>query len=176
MKLSRSYAIRLAITGLLILLPGVKGSRADEISFELSSTTMTALSGGTVTFDGVITNNSGTDLFASDFFFNFFAFDASSVTPAQDLGLTLDFLIAKGNTSASVPLFDVALSSVPSGSSFPIQVQLEDINSDLSQAQTVTVSVPGGVVVSEPSTLILIAAGLFMVLFALRKRHELRSS
>jgi hypothetical protein len=149
-----------AATPIAMVLASVPAARASSISFDLSNLSLTTTSGGTVTFDGTVTNDSGSDLDASDFFFNFFGFDPSSVNPIQDLGL-VDFLIPNRTTSADVALFDVDLGTVPKGSSFPVQVQLEDINSDLSAVQTVTVSVPGGVAaVPEPSSFWLLVSGV----------------
>jgi hypothetical protein len=143
----------IALTGMcLCALATPAASRADGISFDLLSVTLTVTSGGTVTFDGTITNDSGGALNASDFFFNFFGFDPASVAPIQDLGVSLDFLIANGTTSTLVALFDVTLGSMPTGSTFPIEVQLEDINSDLSATEMVSVSVPGTAPVPEPSS------------------------
>jgi hypothetical protein len=150
------------------LLGTAKATKADGISFAVSNPSLTTTSGGTVTFDGTVTNDSGGDLNASDFFFNFFGYDFTSVNPIQDLGVVTDFLIPNGTTSSSVALFDVTLGSVAPGSSFPVEVQLEDINNDLSAVQTVTVSVPGLVETPEPSTLGLLAAGLMLIPIAHR--------
>lgn len=149
---------------------------ADPISFNLSSSTLTTTSGGTVTFDGTVTNDSGTDFNASDFFFNFSGYDFISVSPDQDLGVGTDFVIPSGTTSATVALFDVRLGNVPAGSSFPIQVQLEDFNSDLSSTQTVTVSAPAGVTgVPEPLVSWLLFTGLIIGLWRKRRSHRSQS-
>jgi hypothetical protein len=159
------WAIRALALGLIgvALLGSASGAKADPISFQLASTQLTTTSGGTVTFEGMVTNNSGQDLNASDFFFNFFGFDPVSVNPVQDLGVLTDFSVPSGSTSALTPLFDVALSAVPTGSIFPIEVQLEDINSDLSEIVAVSVSVPGGTSVPEPASFLLLAIGAFMI-------------
>ncbi len=133
-------------------------ARAGTISFTVLNTELAGPPGGTVTFDGTVTNDSGAALNASDFFFNFFGFDPTSLTPIQDLGITKDFPILNGETSANVALFDVQFSASPSASSFPIQVQLEDINSDLTATQTVTVSLSGAHTTPEPSTILLLKA------------------
>jgi len=163
-----------------VLLPA-SSALADDISFTVSDTTLTTTSGGTVTFEGTVTNDSGGDLNASDFFFNFFGYDPTSVNPIQDLGVSTDFLIPNGSTSATVDLFDVTLGAVPSGSSFPIEVQLEDINGDLSAVETVTVDVEsaaggggssggsGPVPAPEPGSFVLLCAGLLGLTF-MRKR------
>lgn len=143
------------------LLGAANAAKADGISFTVSNTSLTTTSGGTVTFDGTVTNDSGGDLHASDFFFNFFGFDPASVMPpVQDLGVSADFLIRSGTTSTIVALFDVTLETVPMGSSFPISVLLEDSNNDLSAVETVTVSVPGAVVTPEPASLLLLGMSL----------------
>jgi len=140
-------------------------SFADGISFQLTESTLAGASGGTVTFTGTVTNNSGGDLNASDFFFNFFGFDPTAVTPNQDLGVSLDFLIPNGTTSALVALFDVTLGSGSEGASFPLDALLEDINGDVTDSQVVTLSTSGPPPpppppVSEPSTFLLLASAL----------------
>ena len=159
------WTIRILLAAVVCaaLLWGVPKAQAENIAFQLSSGSITTTSGGTALFLGTVTNDSGSNLKASDFFFNFFGFDAASVIPSQDLGVATDFLIPNGSTSATVDLFDVRLGSVPAGSSFPIQVQLEDIISDLSLTQTVSVSVAP---VPEPSALFLVGSvliGLFVL-------------
>jgi hypothetical protein len=99
---------------------------ADVISFQLTSTTVSASAGADVVVFGSVTNNSGAALNASDFFFNFSGFDPSSLTPSQDLGATVDFPIPSGTTSAVVDLFNLAISASPSATSLPIQIQLQD--------------------------------------------------
>ena len=161
---------RVLILAGLTLVVGVPSVWGDGISFQISSSSLSTSSGGTVTFEGTITNDSGGDLNASDFFFNFFGFDPTAVTPNQDVGAVVDFSIPNGTTSALVALFDVTLGSVPNGSTFPIEVQLEDINLDLSASQTVTVTTGGTPPppMPEPSTLILLAGALAMLAAARR--------
>jgi hypothetical protein len=127
-------------------------AKADSISFQLQNLVQTAVSGGDAIFEETVTNQSGTDLDASNFFFNFSAFDFVSVNPVQGLGVA-DFTIANGTTSGVVDLFEVFVGIAPPGSDFPIDVQLEDALTDLSAVQTVTVSVPGTPSVPEPHTL-----------------------
>ena len=142
--------------------------RASSISFQLSSTSLETSSGGTATFTGTVTNATGGDLNASDFFFNFANYDFASVTPVQDLGFPMDFPIPTGTTSPTVALFDVMLGAVPPDSFFTVDVQLEDINFDLTSPQTVTVFVPD---TPEPSTMLLFGSGLAGIWLKRRKRR-----
>src|SRR5271166_2906118 len=109
------------------LLSAATASNAAPIDFTLDVNTLTTAAGGTATFFGTITNDSGVNFNASDFFFNFSGYDASSITPSQDLAVVgPDFSIANGTTTSSVDLFSVSLAAVPTGTSFPFQVQLQD--------------------------------------------------
>jgi hypothetical protein len=116
-------------------------ARAGSISLQLANDTLATTSGGTVTFQGRVTNNSGQDLNASDFFFNFVGFDPTSVAVIQDLGVASDVPVPNGTTSDVLAVFDVTVGPVPPGSSFQAQVQLEDVSFDLTPMQTITVLV-----------------------------------
>jgi hypothetical protein len=163
--------------GLVAALAGALLARAvgAPISFQLMSTSLDTTSVGTVTFEGTVTNNSGQDLAATDFFFNFPSFDVTSVFPTQDFGINGDsasLLLPSGSTSPTVALFDITLGTVAPNSSFTISVQLQDdtLNSDLSETQNVLVNVPGPGVTPEPATLLLAGSGLVGALVLRRKR------
>ena len=151
----------------LIVMPPV---RADSISFQLQATAVSVDSGGTASFSGTVSNGSGKDLHASDFFFNFSGFDAASVSPVQILGVSADVLIPNASTSKISELFEVMLATVPENSSFLLSVQLEDSAGDLSAIQNVTISVPSSVVgAAEPRASSFLGIGLLLLVLA-RKR------
>jgi len=167
------YFLRPLLASAMLICALSRPAAADLISFTLSQSTIVSSSGGHAIFAGTVTNNSGVDLNASDFFFNFFGYDPAAVTPSQVLGLN-DFGIPKGTTSATVDLFDVLFGSVPDGASFPIQVQLEDVNNNTSGIQTVTVSTSPSSPVPEPATLFLTGIGLSGMLFSRRHARSRR--
>ena len=170
-----SSAFRLtAFSVLLIALSGTVF--ADSISFSLTSLSMSTGPGGTVVFNGSITNNTGASLSSADLFLNFFNFDSGSVNPTQLLG-SVDFTIGNGKTTGVVDLFSVTVASGAAlGLTFPIDLNLQDINNDVSGTKTVKVSTGSVGVVPEPSTLSLFllgsGAGGPFVTWARRKRRS----
>jgi hypothetical protein len=140
------------LSSLFAVFLAVSLARADVISFDLLHLDVNTAGGGDAIFQGTVTNNSGTDLNASDFFFNFIGFDFSFVNPVQDLGLT-DFTIPDNTTSGVVNLFEIFVGAASPRSGFPVDVQLEDAASDLSSIQKVTVSIPSSAAVPEPRSL-----------------------
>jgi hypothetical protein len=144
------------------------------ISFDLTQPQFTATGNGTFTFTGTVTNDSGMTLNASDFFFNFSGFNATAVDPAQDLGVVSEFALANGGTSATVSLFDVTFTKPGAAQMFPILVQLEDINNDLSAAQTVTIAFRG-TTAGAPETPTLLLFSSAMIALGLRARWRSRT-
>jgi PASTA domain len=134
------------IEGSQVALVISQGAGPPRISFQLTTTSLVACSGKqrhcNISRHGDQQFGYRPEQNATNLFFNFFDFSAESVTPSQDLGIMSNFVIPNGTISAVVNLFEVQVGSVPAGSSFQIQVQLEDANSDLSATQTVLVSTP----------------------------------
>jgi hypothetical protein len=166
------------VLGFLLLT--ATSAQADGIAFQLVASTLTAASNGTATFAGSVTNGSGLDLNATDFFFNFFNYDPTSVTPNQLLGTSTDFSIGNGTTTSILDLFNIQLGTVSQGSTFSIEVQLGDVNGDFSTIETVDVTVSGGSTgggggggtpTPEPASLVLLGSGLALVA-AWRKRYQ----
>jgi|GEM_PF-2230665 len=135
-------------------------AEAGPLTVTITPTSLTSLPGGTVTFAGTITNNTGIDLNATDLFLNFSGFDPSVVTTNQLLGLS-DFVLANGSTSAVTDLFSIALTQAAVlGMSYPAEVFIQDVNNNLSNNVTVNVLATTTTTVPEPTTLILFGGGL----------------
>jgi hypothetical protein len=153
-------------------------SRAEIISFQVLDPNLSALPGGTATFTGTVTNDSGVDLSASSFFFVFFGFDPAALSLTQNLGVSTDFPIPTGTTSAPTALFSATLGDVTEGSVFSAEAELEDIHFDESISQTVTVSAGNSVspppsTVPEPATLLTVLLTLAVVALSVRWRCRL---
>ncbi len=110
--------------------------------------------GSTQTFSGMIANDTGVDVQASDLFVDFAGFDPVSVSLVQLLGLP-DFTIAAGTTSALVPLFQFTLAAATPPGVYFADVTLEDSANNFSDPVTVSVST-----VPEPATWALLGAAL----------------
>jgi hypothetical protein len=142
---------------------------ADSVSFQITNPSQPIQSGQLVVFQGTVTNDSGLDLTASDFFFNFFNFDLA-LTPNQLLG-TPDFLIPNNTTSPVVDLFNVAAGVISQGTPLSVDTTLEDIFNDVSAKQTVILSASGGGTVPEPAALMMLGTGIGLIVTFRRTRR-----
>jgi hypothetical protein len=158
----RSVFASLLLFGVLHV--GIPAVRADGISVQLTNTSHTLGAGSSVSFTGTVTNNSGSDLNASDFFFNFGSFDQNFITPTQSLG-TVDFLIPNNSTSSVMDLFSIALASgTPPGQTLPFQFSVLDVFGDQSIEYTGAVQSSGIVATPEPMGFELLLFGLLFLI------------
>lgn len=165
---SRSLAGAKMLVALLVLFTS-RPALADSISLQITNPSQTITSGATVVFMGTITNNTGIDLTASDFFFNFLNFNPVLV-PNQLLGAP-DFVILNNTTSASIDLFEVSTGTLSQDMPLSVDLTLEDIFNDVSAKQTITLGPSGGGKIPEPSTVVLLGAGAAIVA-ALRRKNR----
>jgi hypothetical protein len=114
----------------------------------------------TETYQGTITNLTGADLLASDFFFDFAGYDPVLVNLTQLLG-TPDFPIPNGTTSAAVDLFTFALGPDAPPGVYLADVVLQDSQGDVSNVVTLSETV-----VPEPGTWVFIGSGLLALLLS----------
>ena len=127
---------------------------AQTISFTVQNPPSQIPVGGTFVFQGTVTNNSGSPLDVTDFFFNFSGYDPNVMTVQQLLG-NQDFPLNNQTTSATVDLFSVSLdSATPVGQTFPIDVTLQDSIGDQTPNITFTVLSAKASPVPESSTLL----------------------
>ena len=167
MKTSLEYSFSVRLLTILALAFSISPfALGDPISFHITNPAQTIASGGTVIFEGTVTNDSGGDLFASDLFFNLFNFNPV-LTPNQLLGIP-DFAIPSNTTSAVVDLFSVMAGSISKSVPLSIDLNLEDINSDLSSTQTVFLNTSVGTV-PEPMSLFLMFTGLALLIVCHRQ-------
>lgn len=138
---------------------------AAPIGLSISNPNQTGSAGDTITFQGTITNNSGSDLDSTDFFLDFFGYDPINVSLNQILGST-DFDIPDGTTSPIEDLFSFSLSPTAGPGVYPSQVVLEDDLGDVSDTYTVTVTIS-----PEPGSLALLLAGMLGALLWFGRRR-----
>lgn len=153
--------IAIASIALVCFLGDVK---AVPVSFTVDPVTSTILAGSELTFTGVITNQSGQSLSSSDFFLNFFNYDPAGLNTVQILGAT-SFTLPNNTFSAHTALFSVQFSpALSSGMQF-LSLTLGDFSGNLSDQVDLALNVGAAPVVSvpEPSSLLLLAAGLLAV-------------
>ncbi len=137
-----------------------------DLSFTVVDPNRIGSPGDSVTFQGTITNNSGSTLDSTDLFFNFSGFDASNVTLTQILGNTA-FSIPNGATTTVTDLFSFDLSPLASPGYYPADVTIQDINGDVSAIQTVSITTP------EPTSILIGAMGTLIFLgLAFPKRKK----
>jgi hypothetical protein len=129
---------------------------------------LSASAGGTVTFMGAITNDTGAALSATDLFLNFNGFDPTNLPALSQLLGSPDFSLPDSTTSAVVDLFLVQVAPTAAAGPYPIDVSVEDVNNNLSNDVTVTVNVTGSVIVPETSSVVLAVAGLLLTAVARR--------
>src|SRR3712207_1615443 len=150
-------AVTLVILLTLMLLSPAAAS-ADPLTLTITPGTLVGTPGSTVTFTGSITNTTGVTLNATDLFLNFSGFDPGVLSLAQTLGIS-DFTLPNNTFSPSVSLFSVTLAPGTPPGTYTVDVFLEDINNNLSNVLTVSVSVEASAV-PEPATLLLLLTGL----------------
>jgi hypothetical protein len=142
------------------LLIAPMGTRANSLDLAIASTELDAAPGGTVVFTGVITNITGTDLDTTELFFNFSGYDPTNLDVNQILGSTI-INLPNFTFSPLTDLFSVGVASEAPLGLYSFQVQLEDINNDVSAVETVSVNVEGSSnTVPEPGSAELMLSGL----------------
>ena len=162
-------ALTVAILFTLMLLSPAAAS-AEPLTLTITPGTLVGTPGGTVTFTGSITNTTGVTLNSTDLFLNFSGFDPGVLSPVQTLGI-LDFTLPNNTFSPSVSLFSVMLAPGTLPGTYTVDVFLEDVNNNLSNVQTVSVSV-NAAAVPEPATLFLLLTGLAGAGVARHKRRK----
>jgi len=166
----RTLVLTVIFTGALV---APQAASAEPLTLAISSASLVASPGSTVTFTGTIRNDTGVALNALDLFANFFNFNPVILTPTQLLG-TPNFVIPNGTTSPVVNLFSVALaSSATAGSSYSLNVFFQDIDTNESNILTVSVTVAGATPVPEPATFLLLSSGIVGAMVARKKRYDL---
>jgi hypothetical protein len=123
----------------------------------------------TETFVGSITNGTGDPLFTTDIFVNFSGYDPFLVTVEQLLG-DPDIPLPDGSTTSGLALFRISLdaSALPDTTYF-VDVQLEDVSSNLSDILTVSLR-NSAAAAPEPNALTLLIAALVSLVAGRRYR------
>lgn len=155
------------------------GAAQAQLTLSVDQLSPAALPGGTLDFSGVITNQTGSALSSTDFFFNFFNYDPSDLTPVQILGMT-DFTLPNNTFSADTALFSLAVSPGIAAGPQPLGVTLEDVNGDISNEVDINAGV-GNVAPApeiDPSsagTALTLLLGLMAVLGRRRTQRRFRT-
>jgi hypothetical protein len=158
----RALLCCLLLACLVVLLP----TPATAAAIVLSVSDPTLETDLTAVFEGTVTNDTGAALATSEIFLNFFGFDFAAIASIDQILGVPDQIIDTGTTSPVLPLFSVTLdpSAVP-GFVYTIGVFAQDINDNFSDPIFVDVQLadivsPPGPAVPEPTTALLVLAGL----------------
>jgi hypothetical protein len=127
-------------SALLIALISI-AARADSLTLTISPPFVDTRGGGTVTFTGKITNDTGAALNAKDMFLNFSGFNPLVIASVTQLLGSRDFTLPNKSVSAPVDLFRVLITPRATSGTYSLNVSVEDINNDLSNGVTASVAV-----------------------------------
>jgi hypothetical protein len=169
-RLSLGLLAVLALSSFVLFLPS--RCLADGLDVTITDSSQTALPGQTIVFSGTVTNDTGSDLTATDLFFGFFGFDPD-LTVNQLLG-TPDLSIPNGTTTLIVDLFSVGTSSGMESGTFPVDFVLQDINGNLSALGSADVTVGKPTTIPEPSSMLLLGSGLMVLGCSFRRQFMKR--
>jgi hypothetical protein len=151
------WSIRGILTALLFC-AGIAGGWTEawaELSFTVLNPDRTAVAGGSETFLGTITNNTGATLSTQDIFVDASGFDTTHLSITELLG-NVPFTINQGTTSPPLDLFRVNLAAGTPPGLYPIDVMLQT-DGTFTSAETVSLRV-----VPEPSAYALMMIGLLL--------------
>jgi hypothetical protein len=163
----------LAVSAIWALSLGVAGRASagpisSPLTLSIDSTSISGAAGGTVLFTGTVTNQTGTDLNATDLFLNFSGFDPLSLESITQLLGSPDFTLSNMATSSSVDLFIVQIAQGTLPGSYPLDVSLQDINNNMSNGVLVSVNVASSTATAEPQVMSLLASGMVLVIILRR--------
>jgi hypothetical protein len=135
-----------------------------QLTYTVTNINLVAAPGNDATFTGMITNQTGSDLTASEIFFQFSAFNPSVVTPIQLIG-TPDFSLPNFTYSPTVDLFSIALSPTATiGTTYSTDAFITDINGDTGNDIVVTVKAASPTSADEPDCVPLLVTALGVAL------------